>query len=177
MEHSGGALGERVLLRRHPHWKMMLGPAVLTIMLTGIAGVIVGFLDARAPDGVRGIAILLVLALWALIVARRFVKPFVGWWRTALIVTSHRIAVREGLLRARGFDIPLQQVAGVRYRRGMLDRFAGTGTLLIAPIGEPPFEFAHVPEARLTHALIHHQVFGNQPVARPRRFLHAFRPR
>ncbi|WP_278315386.1 PH domain-containing protein [Lolliginicoccus levis] len=177
MEFPGAAQGERVLLRRHPHWKMMLGPAILMIVLTGIAGLIVGFLEAQAPVEVRGIAILLVLAIWALIVARKFVKPFIGWWRTALIVTSHRIAVREGLLRTRGFDIPLQRVAGIRYRRGMLDRLVGTGTLLIAPIGEPPFEFAHVPEARLTHAVIYHQVFGNQPIARPRRFLDAFRAR
>ncbi|WP_149360719.1 PH domain-containing protein [Lolliginicoccus suaedae] len=177
MENPGGALGERVLLRRHPHWKMMLGPAILAIVLTGIAGLLVGFVEANAPAGVQGIVILVVLAIWALILARRFVKPFIGWWRTALIVTSHRIAVREGLLRTRGFDIPLQRVAGIRYRRGMLDRLAGTGTLLIAPIGEPPFEFAHVPEARLTHAVIYHQVFGNQPAARPRRILDAFRPR
>ncbi|GGC66112.1 hypothetical protein GCM10011410_18330 [Hoyosella rhizosphaerae] len=155
---------------RHPHWKMLIGPIIVVIFATGIAGVLIGALEANAPGGAREVGMLAVVCVWALVVSRRFVRPYVSWWRTALVITTHRIAIREGLFKRRGFDIPLQRVAGVRYKRGMLDRIAHTGTLCIAPIGEPPFEFAHVPEAKLTHAVLYHQIFGNTPAPRQRKF-------
>ncbi|MCW4352336.1 PH domain-containing protein [Hoyosella sp. YIM 151337] len=164
------ARAEHVLVQRHPHWKMMIAPALWMIGSTAIAGALIGLIEVGAPAGIRGGAIALVAALWAVLVAVRFFRPYVSWWRTVLIITDQRIAVREGLFARRGFDIPLQRVAGVRFRCTFSDRLAKTGTLIVSPVGEPPFEFAHVPGIRDTHAVLYAQVFGTGPAPKSRRF-------
>ncbi|WP_083826596.1 PH domain-containing protein [Hoyosella subflava] len=161
---------ELVLMQRHPHWKMLLGPAAWMIAATAIAGALIGLIEVSAPSGIRGIAILFVVFVWLLTVITKFFRPYVSWWRTVLIITDHRIAVREGLLSRRGFDIPLQRVAGVRFRCGFTDRLAKTGTLIISPVGEPPFEFAHLPAVRDAHAVLYEHIFGAGTAPKGRRF-------
>lgn len=148
----------------------MIGPALWMIVTSALAGALIGLIEVNAPDGLRGAGILFVLFVWAVTVFARFVRPYLSWWRTVLIITDRRIAVREGVFTRRGFDIPLQRVAGVRFRCNFTDRLTKTGTLIVSPVGEPPFEFAHLPSVRDAHAVVYAQVFGSGPAPKARRF-------
>jgi uncharacterized membrane protein YdbT with pleckstrin-like domain len=132
---QGGSFaeGERPVLVLHPHWRVMVVPYALTLVVVAalLAGevLIPSSRDAGAERlGVAAVAII-ALMLWLLV-------PLLRWRTTTYELTTRRLRTREGILARRGRDIPLSRITDVSFRKGLLDRLLGSGRLVVESAGE-----------------------------------------
>ncbi len=152
--------GEKVVIHKHPHWKMLLLPYLVLIVTVGLGvwlGILVG--DASAPWDLIGLIAIgvvgVVLLVWL------FFVPFVRWRTTHFIVTSDRVMAREGVIKRTGIDIPLSRISSVRFEHGLIDRIVGCGTLIIESSSQEPLEFDDIPAVEKVHSFIYRQINDN----------------
>lgn len=166
------ARGEKVIFTAHSHWKNLVGPVL--VLLLAIAAVVLGLLF-WVPDPatqawqrwtIVGIAaaLTLVFGLW----------PFLGWFGSTDTLTTRRLISRRGVLSREGREIPIDRVQSVSYRRSLLDRMLGCGTLVVQTAGETSdvelYDVAHL-ERRILQVqelLLQEEIpaEGNPPVGR-----------
>ncbi|MCV2396107.1 PH domain-containing protein [Actinotalea sp. M2MS4P-6] len=164
------ARGEKVIFTAHSHWKGLVGPGL--VLLLAVAAVLYGLL-VLIPDpdsqavlrwGLVGIAAVLTVwfGLW----------PFLGWFASTDTLTTRRLISRRGVLSREGREIPVERVQSVSYRRNLLDRMLGCGTLVVQTAGETSdvelYDVAHL-ERRILQVqelLLHEEIpaEGNPPV-------------
>lgn len=157
---------EELLLHRHPHWKMLVLPAFTFIVLTAIAGFLIGIASARLSGTGLTIALIAVLVVWAALFGWRCVAPLVSWKCTHFIVTDRRVLIRQGVITHSGIDIPMGRISNVQFRHGFVDRMLGTGTLIIASASDDPLEFDDIPQVQRVHSLLYQQVFDSMEYRR-----------
>ncbi len=127
------AVGEESIEVLHPHWKTLVKPAGLAFII--VAALLAG--EVLIPAGrfaaierlalaVLGIALL----MWWLM------YPVLVWQTTAYEITTRRMRLRDGILTRHGRDIPLSRITDVSFRKGILDRLLGCGTLVVESAGE-----------------------------------------
>ncbi|SDK57044.1 PH domain-containing protein [Actinopolyspora mzabensis] len=149
--------GEQVLVHRHPHWKLLVGPVfALLVVLVGF-GVLVLFTESlawRIPLLAVGGIVGVVLLLWLVL------TPLLRWRTTHFVVTNHRLMIREGVFTRSGVHIPLGRINSVRSRRGLLDRMLGSGTLIVESASDEPLEFDDIPEVNRVQSLLYGAVEG-----------------
>jgi len=124
---------EHVVLRLHPHWKTLIGPlsvAVLVVAVALIAEVLIPSNSAAPVERlvVAAVAILAVM-LWLIV-------PVLRWRTTTYELTTRRLRVRSGIATRRGRDIPLARINDVSFEKGLLDRLLGSGRLVVESAGE-----------------------------------------
>jgi uncharacterized membrane protein YdbT with pleckstrin-like domain len=125
--------GEEAVSIVHPHWKVMIRPvavAVLIVAVVLVAVTVIPFGKATPLAGLVLGAIAVVGVMWSLMI------PLLRWWTTTYELTTRRLRVRTGILARRGKDIPLSRVSDVTYQAGILDRLLGSGTLVVEAPGE-----------------------------------------
>ncbi|MEV0252018.1 PH domain-containing protein [Nocardia sp. NPDC050712] len=153
---------ERLILHRHPHWKMLFWPIVTLVVATALAGFVGGLASRKAEGSARTVALLVIFVLWVAILAWRTVAPILRWRSTHFLVTQRRVLVRQGVLTHSGIDIPMSRISSVQFRHGLFDRLLGTGTLIIGSSSEEPLEFDDIPQVQQVHNLLYHQVFDEE---------------
>jgi uncharacterized membrane protein YdbT with pleckstrin-like domain len=125
---------EHVVVATRTHVKALLWPAVVLIVLAGVAGY------ASSFTGQAGKAQPLLLAvIWiiAFIAACLWVfRAFLAWLTTTYTITNRRLITRTGILNRRGHDIPVARISDVAYEHGLIDRLLGCGTLVISDASE-----------------------------------------
>jgi uncharacterized membrane protein YdbT with pleckstrin-like domain len=124
---------EHVVLRLHPHWKTLIRPvlvAVLVVAAALIAEVVIPSNSAAPVERlvVAAVAILAVM-LWLIV-------PVLRWRTTTYELTTRRLRVRSGIATRRGRDIPLARINDVSFEKGLLDRLLGSGRLVVESAGE-----------------------------------------
>jgi uncharacterized membrane protein YdbT with pleckstrin-like domain len=124
---------ERLVLRLHPHWKTLIRPvlvAVLVVAAALIAEVVIPSNSAAPVERlvVAAVAILAVM-LWLIV-------PVLRWRTTIYELTTRRLRVRSGIATRRGRDIPLARINDVSFEKGLLDRLLGSGRLVVESAGE-----------------------------------------
>ena len=124
---------ERLVLLLHPHWKTLIRPfavAVLVIAIALIAEVLIPSNSAAAVERlvVAAVAILAVM-LWLIV-------PVLRWRTTTYELTTRRMRVRSGIVTRHGRDIPLARINDVSFEKGLLDRLLGSGRLVVESAGE-----------------------------------------
>ena len=124
---------ERLVLRLHPHWKTLIRPvlvAVLVVAAALIAEVLIPSNSAAPVERlvVAAVAILAVM-LWLIV-------PVLRWRTTTYELTTRRLRVRSGIATRRGRDIPLARINDVSFEKGLLDRLLGSGRLVVESAGE-----------------------------------------
>ena len=124
---------EHLVLRLHPHWKTLIGPvlvAVLVVAAALIAEVLIPSNSAAAVERlvVAAVAILAVM-LWLIV-------PVLRWRTTTYELTTRRLRVRSGIVTRHGRDIPLARINDVSFEKGLLDRLLGSGRLVVESAGE-----------------------------------------
>ncbi len=140
---------EQPVLLLHPHWKTLIRPLLIAIVVVIAALVAVAAIPAGANAAVErlaaGAVIILALMLWLMV-------PVLRWRTTTYELTTRRLRMRTGILTRHGRDIPLTRINDVSFDKGLLDRLFGSGRLVVESAGEhgqivltdiPHVEFAH----------------------------------
>jgi uncharacterized membrane protein YdbT with pleckstrin-like domain len=125
--------GEHFVLRLHPHWKTLLRPffILLVILVVAIAALIMlpaGSDAGIVRDGI-GIVVFLALIIWGVV-------PVLRWRTTTYELTTRRLRLREGILSRTGRDFPLIRISDVSFTHGPIDRLLGCGKLIVESAGE-----------------------------------------
>jgi uncharacterized membrane protein YdbT with pleckstrin-like domain len=147
--------GERVVLHRHPHWWVLIGPVLAFLVVLGA----VGYLAALARgQGWAGWGWPVLGGAAAVLVGWLTVLPVVRWRTTHLVVTTRRVLVGEGVLKRQGLDVPLDRVVAVRVWRTRIGRLLGWGTLVLDTGRGGELEFVDVPDVDGVLVLVHREV-------------------
>lgn len=150
------AAGEQLVLHKHPHWKLLVGPVLVMIAVVAVVGFLAGAVREQSWAGPAWV----VLGVAGSAAVVWFTGGALLRWRTThFVLTNRRILVREGLFTRTGIDIPVARVNSVQFRHGILDRMLGTGTLVVESASEDPLEFDDVPQVERVHALLYNEVF------------------
>jgi len=125
--------GEHFVLRLHPHWKTLLRPflILLVILAAAIAALVMlpSGSSAGLARGVIGILVLLAVIIWGVI-------PVLRWRTTTYELTTRRLRLREGILSRTGRDFPLIRISDVSFTHGPIDRLLRCGKLIVESAGE-----------------------------------------
>lgn len=158
------APGEALIVHTHPHWRQLVRPALVGIVLAGLAGIAVGFVEVQVPNPSDRGTVWAMLAALSLLVALRFaVWPAIRWARTDLLVTDERVLFRPAGSTRRCVDVPLRRISAVRFRHTLSDRALGTGTLILELGHLPPVEIEDVPEVARVHAAVYEELLRLPP--------------
>jgi uncharacterized membrane protein YdbT with pleckstrin-like domain len=147
--------GERVLVHKHPHWKMLVLP-VLAFLLIVTVGSYLGALVATQPWRFYGWIGLAIAGGFGVLVLT--VVPLLRWRTTHFVITTRRVLVREGILSRSGIDIPINRINTVQFRNSLIDRILGCGTLIIESTADEPLEFDDIPQVEKVHSLLDYEV-------------------
>ena len=117
------AADERVVLHRHPHWKRLIRPVLVLLVVTALAA-----FGARGGQqlhiGTSAVATNVVMAVigvvWLIVIGWLVLWPFLNWRSTHFVITDRRVMFRHGLLTRSGIDIPLARINSVEFRHGLL---------------------------------------------------------
>jgi membrane protein YdbS with pleckstrin-like domain len=140
---------QRVLLV-HPHWKVLVRPVLLAVLVVAAALVLEAVIStgsAAAERLVVAAVAVLVLMVWLMI-------PVLRWRLTTYELTTRRLQIRGGIVTRHGRDIPLIRITDVSFEQGPLDRLLGCGRLVVESAGEHGqivlTEIPHVEEVQAT---------------------------
>jgi uncharacterized membrane protein YdbT with pleckstrin-like domain len=144
--------GELVALDRRPHWRVLVGPVLVYLIVLGISG----YLAAVARVyGWESWGWPLLVGLTATLVVWLTVLPAIRWAATHLVVTTHRVLVREGVLRRNDLEIPLDRVVAVHARRSAIGRLVGCATLVLDIGSAGELALVDVPGVDHVEAFLH----------------------
>jgi uncharacterized membrane protein YdbT with pleckstrin-like domain len=154
------AADERVVLHRHPHWKRLIGPVLVLLLVTALVAfgaAVVNHTDWGATA--KNVVMAVIGVVWLVILGWLVLWPVLNWRTTHFVITDRRVMFRHGLLTRAGIDIPLARINSVEFRHGLLDRMLRTGTLIIESASQDPLEFHDIPRVEQVHSLLYHEVF------------------
>jgi uncharacterized membrane protein YdbT with pleckstrin-like domain len=123
---------EQPVLLLHPHWKTLIRPFLLAVIVVAaalVAEVLIRGKDAPAVRLVVAAVAILVLMLWLAV-------PVLRWRTTTYELTTKRLRTRAGIVTRHGRDIPLVRINDVSFSKGLLDRLLGAGRLVVESAGE-----------------------------------------
>src|ERR1700761_7242528 len=154
------AAGEQVVIHRHPHWKRLIWPVVVLVLVTGLAAFGSGYLNSTHWEQIaKNIIYGVIWGIWLVIVGWLTLWPFLTWLTTHFVVTHRRGMSPPGAPPRRGIDIPLARINSVEFRDKLFERMFRPGTLIIESASQDPLEFYNIPRLREVHSLLYHEVF------------------
>ena len=146
---------ERVVVHKHPHWKMLLFPVLALLVIVGLGSYLAALVAGSSWQryGWIGLTVLGGIGLvWLTVV------PLLRWRTTHFVLTTRRVMVREGILSRSGIDIPIDRINSVQFRHSLIDRILGCGTLIIESASDEPLEFDGIPQVERIHSLLYYEV-------------------
>jgi uncharacterized membrane protein YdbT with pleckstrin-like domain len=146
---------ERVVVHKHPHWKILVLPVLALLIIVGLGSYVAALVDGQSWQLYGWIALAVVggIALLWLTVA-----PLLRWRTTHFVLTTRRVLVREGVLSRSGIDIPISRINTVQFRHSLIDRILGCGTLIVESASDEPLEFDDIPQVERVHSLLYYEV-------------------
>src|SRR6201986_1810044 len=102
--------GERSVLLLHPHWKTILRPILLLILVLAAYGALVYFRGKVPPPAFLGTGVLAVI-----FVLIGVAIPVLRWQTTSYELTTRRLRLRRGILSRTGRDFPLVRISDVSF--------------------------------------------------------------
>jgi uncharacterized membrane protein YdbT with pleckstrin-like domain len=123
--------GERSVLLLHPHWKTILRPILLLVLVLAAYGALVYFRGHVPPPAFLGSGVLAIIVLLIGVAI-----PVLRWQTTTYELTTRRLRLRRGILSRTGRDFPLVRISDVSFTHGLIDRLLGAGTLIVESAGE-----------------------------------------
>lgn len=135
LTHRNLAEGEQIVLDLRSHWKAVIGPIALLIVL--IAGLVTLYLVTRDEDWV-GIAMIIAGAVALVLFVVGVFVPVWKWNSNRYVFTNRRLSFRSGLFTKIGRDIPLYRINDIGLEKGVIDRMLGCGTLVVSDATDKP---------------------------------------
>ena len=124
---------EYLVLRVHPHWKTLIRPVSVAVIVLVVALVA----EVMIPSGSAAPLARLVLAAVAILAVMLWlIAPVLRWRTTTYELTTRRLRMRDGIIARHGRDIPLARINDVSFEKGLLDRLLGSGRLVVESAGE-----------------------------------------
>jgi membrane protein YdbS with pleckstrin-like domain len=151
---------EQEVLRLHPHWKTLIRPLLVAIVVVAVALVIVAVIPSGKAAAVERLAVavvaILALMLWLAV-------PVLRWRTTTYELTTRRLRVRDGIVTRHGRDIPLARINDVSFEQGPLDRLLGCGRLVVESAGEHgQIRLTEIPHVQYVHTTLFRLVEDEQ---------------
>lgn len=128
------AADELVVFRAHAHWKRLVLPVLATVVSVGALWYLLVQVVPSAQDHAWQRWALVGVATVAMVLLG--VRPALVWASSTDTLTTQRLISRRGVLTREGRDIPIDRVHSVSYRRTLLDRALGCGTLVVRTAGD-----------------------------------------
>jgi membrane protein YdbS with pleckstrin-like domain len=143
---------ERQVLLVHPHWKVLVRPVLLAVVVVIAALFVLVMIPSGTHAGVErlaaGAVAVLALMLWLTV-------PLLRWRLTTYELTTRRLRIRTGVVTRRGRDIPLARVNDVSFEQGPLDRLLGAGRLVVESAAEHgQIVLTEIPHVQSVHATL-----------------------
>jgi uncharacterized membrane protein YdbT with pleckstrin-like domain len=143
---------EEVLAHLHPHGTTLCWPVVRFLVVVGAASYSAALVPAGDRQGVLRTAL---LAVALVVLALAVVRPVLRWRTTHVVVTTHRVLVREGVLTRRGRDVGLSRITDVSCRQTPWERIVRSGTVVVESAGDGgPLVLHRVPDSDAVQALL-----------------------
>jgi uncharacterized membrane protein YdbT with pleckstrin-like domain len=143
------AADEEVVLHLHPHWRTLVRPVLVFLLVTGVGGFGVAYFAEPISRAAIAAFALAVVAAWT-------VWPVLRWAGTHVILTTHRVLIRTGVLSRSGRDVPLGRVNDVSFEHTLLERLLRSGTLTVESAGERgPIVLRDVPQVESVQATLY----------------------
>ena len=100
--------GERVIVDKRPHWKVLILPTILFIVIIAAGVALATWISKSNWDNPQwAYWAISAVALVALIIL--VLVPFVRWRTEHFVITNHHVFFRTGLFSRREHQIPLGQ--------------------------------------------------------------------
>ena len=151
---------EQLVLRLHPHWKVLVRPVLLAVIVVAAALVLVAVIPSGKAAAAERLAVaavaILALMLWLAV-------PVLRWRTTTYELTTRRLRVRSGIVTRHGRDIPLARINDVSFEQGPLDRLLGCGRLVVESAGEHgQIRLTEIPHVQYVHTTLFRLVEDEQ---------------
>ena len=130
---SALASNERVIFEAHSHWKNIFVPVLITVVVTALA--VFALLEWVPSPEDQAWQRWAVVVVGGLLVAALGLWPIIVWLASTDTLTTRRLISRRGVFSREGKDIPIDRVQSVSYRRTLLERMLGCGTLVVQTAG------------------------------------------
>lgn len=125
--------GEKVVFTAHAHWKNLVAPVLITVLVIGAATYLLLEVLPSPEDHAWQRWTIIALAVVSFVILG--LVPFLRWVTSTDTLTTRRLISRRGVLSREGKDIPVDRVHSVSYRQSLLDRMLGCGTLVVQTAG------------------------------------------
>ena len=152
--------GEEFVVQLHPHWKTLLRPLFILVVLFIAVIAVLLLLPVRSNMnavriGVGAVAVVLAL-VWVAV-------PVMRWQTTTYGLTTRRLRLRQGILARSGRDFPLIPISDVSFSHGLIDRMLGCGRLVVESAGEHgQLVLNEIPHVEQVHATLFQLVEDEQ---------------
>jgi membrane protein YdbS with pleckstrin-like domain len=147
---------EQLVLLVHPHWKTLIRPVLIAVIVVAVALVAEVVISSAAARLVVAAIGILVLMVWLTV-------PVLRWRTTTYELTTKRLRLRAGILTRHGRDIPLVRINDVSFEQGPLDRLLGCGRLVVESAGEHgQIVLTEIPHVQYVHATLFRLVEDEQ---------------
>jgi uncharacterized membrane protein YdbT with pleckstrin-like domain len=144
--------GEQSVLLLHPHWKILLRPTLILLVVAVIAAVLLVMIPQGSYSNSGRIAVGVVAVVVAVVF---FGVPFLRWQTTTYEVTTRRVRLRRGILSRSGRDFPLARVSDISFEQGPIDRLLGCGQLTVESAGEHgQLVLAEIPQVKKVQSIL-----------------------
>jgi uncharacterized membrane protein YdbT with pleckstrin-like domain len=143
---------EQLVLRLHPHWKTLIRPVLVAVLVVAVALVV----EVVIPSGSAAVVERLVVAAVAILALMLWLMvPVLRWRTTTYELTTRRLRMRDGIVTRHGRDIPLARINDISFAKGLLDRLLGSGQLTVESAGEHgQIVLTDIPRVESTQAML-----------------------
>jgi membrane protein YdbS with pleckstrin-like domain len=156
---------ERRVIRVRRHWAALLPLLLQTLALAGVALFLSNLLEGRGEN-----LWLVQSLLWyvAFAVVLRFAIYALEWWVERIVVTDKRFMLTNGIIVTNVAMMPITKVTDLTYRRPLLGRILGYGTLVVESAGQIQAlnQITFVPQPEEVYDAISELVFGDKGQSR-----------
>ena len=127
---------EHIVHEMRPHWRMLVLPAVLLLVIVGLWPYLHARIGVWLDAGTTRSTLRWLLAAFA-VIALFFlvVQPFLRWFTSLYVITDRRIIVRRGIIAREGRDMPLSRVNDVSFSHTVLERVFNCGSIVVESAG------------------------------------------
>lgn len=122
--------GESIVLDTRPNWSLLAPPLFLGFLLIAVLIVIL-FETSQHLSGWFGWLFLVLFVLDLIYMSARVIT----WRASNLVVTTHRVIYRHGVLTRHSREIPVESIQDVSFSQTIFERMVGAGSLTIESAG------------------------------------------